>query len=168
MYKSDIFAGNENAFDKSKTRGTLRRKTGARSVPGDIIHKPRLFPRRMEVSTVLIGTRFVTRLFHTQHLDVKYEFRVRGNLRWCTFAAVTEIRGDCQSSFTPNSHTHHTDIPAFDDLTSTELEAEGLALLVCWRNNELAYAQNHGEGHSGPKTLRDEPSKTLPFSSLPM
>jgi hypothetical protein len=44
--------------------------------------------------------------------------------------AVGVVGRDGDTSLTTNLHAGNTDVPALDDLTGTELEAEGLALLV--------------------------------------
>lgn len=48
--------------------------------------------------------------------------------------AVGEVCGNCQSSFTTNGHACNTDVPTLDHFTSSELETERLAFLVCCNN----------------------------------
>ena len=39
---------------------------------------------------------------------------------------------DRDAALAANGHAGDANVPAFDDFTATELEAEGLAFLVCW------------------------------------
>jgi hypothetical protein len=69
-------------------------------------------------------------LLDLQQFDVEDEGAVRGDARK-GLAAVCEVCGDGQSSLSTNGHASNTDIPALDDLTSSELEHEWLTRLVC-------------------------------------
>jgi len=68
-------------------------------------------------------------LFNAQQLDVKDQSAVSRNTRE-GFAAICKACWDGESAFTSNLHACNSNIPAFDNLTSTKLESERLALLV--------------------------------------
>jgi hypothetical protein len=69
-------------------------------------------------------------LLDLEELNVEDQSRVS----WDTGKAllsVGEVCGNCQSSFTTNGHACNTNVPTLNDFTSSELEAEWLAFLVC-------------------------------------
>lgn len=66
-----------------------------------------------------------------KHLDVEDELGVWWDVRWCTSATVTKVSWDGDTTFTTDSKTGDTNIPALDDFTGAELELEWLSLLVC-------------------------------------
>lgn len=64
-----------------------------------------------------------------QQLDVEDKGAVGRNIRH-RLTTVCVLGWDSESSFTTNLHTENTNLPAFDDLVGTELEAEGFAGFV--------------------------------------
>jgi hypothetical protein len=63
-------------------------------------------------------------------LDVEDQVRVGGDVRRRTLLAVCERSGDGKTTLTTWGHASDTDVPTLDNLTDTELEGEGLSLLV--------------------------------------
>jgi hypothetical protein len=64
-----------------------------------------------------------------KHLDVEDEGGVGWNAREL-LAAVGQMCGNCYAPLAACLHALHANLPALDDLLSTELEAEWLALLI--------------------------------------
>lgn len=100
------------------------------------------------------------RLLDLKQLDVELQGAVGGDAGK-TLGAVGKVGGDGQTTLAADGHALETDIPALDDLSLACLEGERLALLVgC-----------DGKVSSRPRFRTrgcNLPSKTLPFSSLPM
>jgi hypothetical protein len=70
-----------------------------------------------------------TDLFDAHQLDVKYECAVAGNT-WLSFASVSKMCRNCQTSLSTNRHASNTDVPALYNFTRSKLEAERRTLLV--------------------------------------
>lgn len=68
-------------------------------------------------------------LLDAQQLDVKDERRVAGNARK-RLVSIGHLGGNSDATLSTSGHAGETEIPALDDLTSAELEAERAALLV--------------------------------------
>lgn len=68
-------------------------------------------------------------LFDLKDLQVEDQFRVGWDTRK-SLLAVCEMRRDSDTTFSANSHTLDANFPALDDLSLTELESKGFALLV--------------------------------------
>lgn len=68
-------------------------------------------------------------LFDLKDLQVENQFRVGRDTRK-SLLAVCEMRRNSDTTFSANSHALNTNFPALDDLSLTELESEGFALLV--------------------------------------
>lgn len=68
-------------------------------------------------------------LLDLQRLDIEDERGVRRNVAH-VLAAVGEVRGNGDSPLAANLNALDADLPALDDFTGAQLEAEWLALLV--------------------------------------
>lgn len=92
----------------------------------------RKFSTTLRATTVLLrsGTkRSCPCLVERDHLDVEDEGRVGGDAGERRLA-VGQVGGDGYPALGANRHAGDTNVPALDDIASTELEGERLALLV--------------------------------------
>lgn len=103
----------------------------------------------------------VDRLLHLEELNVEDQRAVGRDARKA-LAAVGEVGRNRQTALATNGHASNADIPALDDFTLSELKGEWGTLLVCCFHLSVPDCCRKLP-HEG-----NLPSKTLPFSSLPM
>ena len=109
-----------------------------------------------------------------KQLEVEDELRIGWDVGGRSFLAIAMMRRDCDTTLTACSHTSNTDIPACNHFAGAELEGEWFALFVCFFDllapGPLISAElGLGMLSAGTAPLHFcLPSKTLPFSSLPM
>jgi hypothetical protein len=75
-------------------------------------------------------------LLDLEELNIEDQSRVSWDTRK-TLLSVGEVCGNCQSPFTTNGHACNTNVPTLNYFTSSELEAEWLAFLVCYEKSEF-------------------------------
>lgn len=103
-------------------------------------------------------------LLDLEQLDVELQLAVGRDAR-LSLVAVGKVGGDGKSSLATDRHALDANIPALDDFTLADLEAERRALLVCCGRPALVAA--HDCRLRRPR-IRNLQSNTLPSFSLPM